>query len=111
MEAEQSIEKEVVRPGTGAVAKAGDTVFVHYTGKLEDGSVFDSSVTRGEPFSFVLGSGMVIQGWDMGVAGMQVGEKVLLTIPPELGYGPMGYPPVIPPSATFVFEIELLRIG
>lgn len=111
MQSQPEVQKEVIREGTGPGAKPGDTVYVHYTGTLVDGSKFDSSVDRGVPFSFVLGSGMVIQGWDIGVAGMQVGEKVRLTIPPELGYGPLGYPPVIPENATLRFEIELIRLN
>ncbi len=111
MQAQPQVQKEIIREGAGPEAKPGDTVFVHYTGTLTDGSKFDSSLDRGTPFSFVLGSGQVIQGWDMGVSGMKVGEKVRLTIPPELGYGPLGYPPVIPEHATLIFEIELLRIG
>lgn len=104
------LKKEVLVEGSGPEAKVGDTVEVHYTGTLENGSKFDSSLDRGKPFSFPLGSGMVIKGWDGGVAGMKVGEKVRLTIPPELGYGPMGYPPVIPPNATLIFEVELLSV-
>jgi len=97
--------------GTGAEAKAGQAVSVHYTGCLTDGSKFDSSLDRGRPFSFQLGAGEVIQGWDQGVAGMKVGGKRRLTIPPALGYGARGYPPVIPPNATLVFEVELLSVG
>ncbi len=104
------LQKEVLQEGSGPEAKAGDTVEVHYTGTLEDGSKFDSSVDRGTPFSFPLGAGMVIKGWDQGVAGMKVGEKVKLTIPSELGYGAGGYPPVIPANATLIFEVELLSI-
>lgn len=107
----EELKKEIITEGTGEEAKAGDTVEVHYTGTLLDGSRFDSSLDRGQPFSFPLGAGMVIKGWDQGVAGMKVGEKVKLTIPAELGYGEHGYPPVIPANATLVFEIELLSIG
>ena len=96
--------------GKGPEAKAGDTVSVHYTGTLADGTMFDSSVDRGQPFSFPLGKGRVIKGWDMGVAGMQVGGKRKLIIPSEEGYGPQGYPGLIPPGATLVFEVELLGI-
>ena len=101
---------EILAQGSGdAVAKAGDMVTVHYTGTFEDGSVFDSSVSRGEPFSFPLGAGMVIKGWDMGVEGMTVGEKRRLTIPYHLGYGEHGYGP-IPAKATLLFDVELISI-
>ena len=96
--------------GSGAEAKTGDTVSVHYTGTLIDGSKFDSSLDRGTPFTFTLGAGQVIQGWDEGIAGMKVGGKRKLTIPPELGYGASGYPPVIPKNATLIFEVELVEI-
>jgi len=99
---------ETLRPGTGATPKTGDTVTVHYTGWLTDGSKFDSSVDRDEPFVFVLGQGQVIAGWDQGVAAMRTGEKAKLTIPPELAYGDGGYPGAIPPRATLIFEVELL---
>jgi len=103
-------KKEIIAEGSGEEAKAGDTVEVHYTGMLLDGSKFDSSLDRGKPFSFPLGAGMVIKGWDQGIAGMKVGEKAKLTIPAELGYGAMGYPPVIPANATLVFDVELIAI-
>src|SRR4051794_15518270 len=102
---------ERITSGAGAVAKRGETVVVHYTGWLTDGSKFDSSVDRDEPFSFVLGSGEVIQGWDEGVGAMRVGDKVRLTIPPEMAYGEQGYPGAIPPNATLIFEVELLSIS
>ena len=106
---ELQIEKIV--SGTGASPKQGDTVSVHYTGCFTDGKKFDSSVDRDEPFAFVLGEGQVIAGWDIGVAQMKIGDKVKLTIPPELGYGRDGYPGAIPPNATLVFEVELLGIN
>jgi FKBP-type peptidyl-prolyl cis-trans isomerase len=96
--------------GKGPEAVRGKTVEVHYTGWLTDGKKFDSSVDRGEPFSFRLGAGEVIEGWDRGVAGMKVGGKRKLTLPPELGYGARGAPPAIPPNATLVFEVELLSV-
>jgi FKBP-type peptidyl-prolyl cis-trans isomerase len=96
--------------GTGAEAKKGQTVSVHYTGWLTDGKKFDSSHDRKRPFDFALGRGQVIQGWDDGVAGMKVGGKRKLTIPPDLGYGKQGAGGVIPPNATLVFEVELLGV-
>ncbi|MEA3349375.1 MAG: FKBP-type peptidyl-prolyl cis-trans isomerase [Chloroflexota bacterium] len=97
--------------GDGVEAKAGDSVKVHYTGWLEDGTQFDSSVDRNEPFEFTLGAGQVIQGWDEGVAGMKVDGKRNLLIPPKLGYGSQGAGNVIPPNATLLFEVELLAIN
>jgi peptidylprolyl isomerase len=97
--------------GTGASPAAGDRVEVHYTGWLENGSKFDSSVDRGQPFEFPLGAGRVIRGWDEGVATMKVGGKRRLIIPPDLGYGDRGAGRVIPPGATLIFEVELLRIN
>lgn len=96
--------------GTGAAAKAGDTVEVHYTGTLKDGTKFDSSRDRGRPFSFHLGAGRVIKGWDEGVAGMKVGGKRTLIIPANLGYGARGVPNLIPPNSELRFEVELLAI-
>ena len=96
--------------GEGAEAVRGKTVEVHYTGTLTDGSKFDSSHDRGIPFSFPLGGGRVIAGWDMGVAGMKEGGKRKLTIPPSMGYGDRGVPGSIPPNATLIFEVELLRV-
>jgi hypothetical protein len=95
--------------GTGATAVAGNPVRVHYTGWLTSGEKFDSSVDRGQPFSFPLGAGQVIKGWDEGVAGMKVGGKRQLRIPPELGYGARGAGGVIPPNATLIFDVELLE--
>ena len=96
--------------GTGAEASSGQTVVVHYRGTLEDGSQFDASYDRGTPFSFPLGAGRVIKGWDEGVQGMKVGGKRKLVIPPDLGYGARGAGGVIPPNATLIFEVELLEV-
>jgi FKBP-type peptidyl-prolyl cis-trans isomerase len=96
--------------GTGDVAVAGKTTTVHYTGWLENGKKFDSSVDRGQPFSFPLGGGRVIKGWDEGVQGMKVGGKRKLTIPSDLGYGSRGASGVIPPNATLIFDVELLGV-
>jgi FKBP-type peptidyl-prolyl cis-trans isomerase len=105
----ESIIKKITKEGKGEVAKIGQKVTVHYTGKFLDGKVFDSSKLHGQPFSFNLGAGEVIKGWDDGVAGMKVGEICELTIPPELAYGKRGVGP-IPPDSTLLFEVELLSV-
>jgi len=96
--------------GDGAEARTGQKVSVHYTGWLKNGTKFDSSLDSGKPFTFDLGKGGVIKGWDLGVAGMKVGGQRRLIIPADLGYGAGGYPPVIPPNAQLTFDVELLRI-
>ena len=101
---------EEMTVGTGATAVAGKKVSVHYTGWLVDGTRFDSSKDRGDPFIFPLGKGHVIKGWDEGVAGMKVGGKRKLIVPAQLGYGSRGAGGVIPPNATLVFEVELLEV-
>jgi FKBP-type peptidyl-prolyl cis-trans isomerase len=105
-----ALEIEDIRVGTGAEAKAGQSVTVHYVGTLVDGTKFDSSRDRGKGFSFKLGAGQVIKGWDQGVAGMKIGGLRKLTIPSALAYGERGFPPVIPPRSTLVFEVELLSV-
>ena len=101
----------IIEEGTGDKPTKGQKVKVHYTGKLEDGTVFDSSVKRGVPIEFTLGVGQVIKGWDEGISDMKVGEKRQLIIPPDLGYGPNGYPPVIPANSTLIFDTELVEIN
>lgn len=109
---EQELQIEILKQGTGEEVKSGDNIAVHYTGTLEDGTKFDSSLDRGKPFVFTLGIGQVIKGWDVGVLGMKVGEKRKLVIPPELGYGETGTPGgPIPPNAILIFEVELLSIN
>jgi FKBP-type peptidyl-prolyl cis-trans isomerase len=105
------LQVEDMVQGNGAEAVAGKTVTVHYTGWLTDGKKFDSSHDRGQPFNFQLGAGRVIKGWEQGVAGMKVGGKRRLTIPPELGYGARGAGNVIPPNAWLVFEVDLLGVS
>ena len=106
------LQIKTTTPGTGtAVVKAGDTVSVLYTGKLQDGTVFDASSKHGnQPFDFTVGQGMVIKGWDQGLLGAKVGEKRTLTIPGDLAYGPQGIPGTIPPNATLIFDVEVLSI-
>jgi len=100
-----------VKPGEGAIATKGKTVSVHYTGRLTDGTKFDSSYDRGQPIDFPLGGGVVIKGWDQGIEGMKVGGKRKLTIPPDLAYGARGTPGgPIPPNATLVFDVELVGV-
>ena len=108
MRSTAQVEILMTQNGDGVKAEKGMMVSVHYQGRLEDGTVFDDSHKRGEPISFVLGNGMVIQGWEQGIEGMTVGEKRTLTIPPELGYGEAGAGDVIPPNATLVFDVELM---
>jgi FKBP-type peptidyl-prolyl cis-trans isomerase len=110
MKTESGLEYIEVEAGEGVQAEAGKTVDVHYTGKLQDGTVFDSSHTRSAPISFKLGIGQVIKGWDEGIALMKVGGKAQLIIPPDLGYGERGAGGVIPPNATLVFDVELVDV-
>ena len=105
------LQMEDLKVGTGAEAAAGQTVTVHYVGTLTNGSKFDSSRDRGKGFSFKLGAGQVIKGWDQGVVGMKIGGLRKLTIPPALAYGERGFPGAIPPNSTLVFEVELLSVG
>lgn len=105
------IKIETIIEGSGVESKVGDNLTVHYTGTLEDGTKFDSSVDRGSPFVFALGAGRVIQGWEKGMEGMKVGEKRKLTIQPEYAYGERGISGVIPPNAVLIFEVELLAIN
>ncbi|HAS00148.1 MAG TPA: peptidylprolyl isomerase [Candidatus Moranbacteria bacterium] len=105
------LEIKTTQEGTGdRVVKSGDNISVHYTGKLTDGTKFDSSVDRGTPFEFQIGQGMVIAGWEQGLLGMKIGEKRTLTIPSEMGYGARGAGVAIPPNATLVFDVELISI-
>ena len=99
-----------IKVGTGAVAQTGHHIKVDYTGWLTNGKKFDSSVGTGKPFELLLGGGQVIKGWDEGIVGMKVGGKRQLRIPPDLAYGPKGYPGVIPPDATLIFDVRLLEV-
>ncbi len=110
IETDSGLKYEDLTVGDGATAEAGQQVTVHYTGWLEDGTKFDSSHDRNDPFQFSLGKGMVIRGWDEGVSGMQIGGKRKLTIPADLGYGASGAGGVIPPNATLIFDVELLGL-
>lgn len=107
----QGMQATILQEGSGSGAKNGDMVTVHYTGTLANGTKFDSSLDRNKPFTFKLGEGRVIKGWDLGVVGMKVGEKRKLTIPAELAYGATGFPPIIPTNAVLNFEVELLKIN
>lgn len=108
---DSGLKYKELQEGTGATPKKGQTVVVHYTGTLEDGTKFDSSRDRNQPFNFKLGEGQVIKGWDEGLSTMKVGGRRELIIPPELGYGARGAGGVIPPNSTLIFDVELLRIG
>ena len=110
MKTSSGLEYIETEAGTGVQAEAGKTVSVHYTGKFQDGKVFDSSISRGDPITFQLGKGKVIKGWDEGIALMKVGGKAQLIIPPDLGYGERGAGGVVPPNATLVFDVELVDV-
>ena len=107
----QGMKVEILKEGSGEEVKKGDNVTVDYVGTLQDNTKFDSSIDRGQPFIFTPGENSVIQGWELGVVGMKVGEKRKLTIPPELAYGEAGAGGIIPPNATLIFEIDLLGIN
>jgi FKBP-type peptidyl-prolyl cis-trans isomerase len=109
MASQQGLQVQDTIIGTGDTAGSGDRVVVNYTGKFSDGRVFDSSIPRGEPFQFVLGSGQVIKGWDEGIVGMKVGGKRTIIVPPELGYGANDYGP-IPGGSTLIFDVELIKV-
>jgi peptidylprolyl isomerase len=106
-----ALQSEILRQGEGESVRIGQVAEVHYDGTLIDGTMFDSSRRRGQTFSFIVGQGQVIRGWDEGVLGMKIGEQRRLIIPAEMGYGPSGVPGVIPPNATLVFEVELIGIS
>jgi len=111
MKTESGLEYVEIEEGTGKAAEKGKSVSVHYTGTLTDGTMFDSSHNRGQPITFKLGVGQVIAGWDEGIGMMKEGGKATLTIPPHLGYGAQGAGGVIPPNATLVFDVELVKVG
>jgi FKBP-type peptidyl-prolyl cis-trans isomerase len=107
----QGMKVEILKEGVGTEAKKGDNVLVHYTGTLVNGKKFDSSVDRGEPLPFILGQNRVIQGWELGILGMKLGEKRILTIPPELAYGSQAVGDMIPANSTLIFEVEMVGIN
>lgn len=108
----EKLEIEILSPGDGKTfPKSGDLLTVHYTGTLTNGKKFDSSVERGRPFQFTIGQGMVIQGWEQGFAKLSLGEKARLTVPPLMAYGNRGFPGLIPPMSTLIFDVELLKIN
>lgn len=107
----QGMKVEILQPGTGEGSKAGDYVTVHYSGTLENGIEFDSSIKRNTPFTFQLGQNRVIKGWDLGLVGAKVGEKRRLTIPYDLGYGADGFPPTIPQKATLIYTIDIMALN
>lgn len=111
MQSDNKMKITILKKGNGKKAKQGQTASVHYSGKLSNGKEFDSSYKRGRPFSFKLGAGQVIKGWDLGVSQMKVGEKSRLEIPSHLGYGPQGAGGVIPPNAKLIFDVELLGVN
>ena len=110
VELDNGLKVEQIESGEGPAAKTGFRVKVHYTGRLTNGTKFDSSLDRGEPFEILLGSGGVIKGWDIGLQGMKKGDKRKLTIPGDLAYGERGSPPDIPPNATLVFDVEMISV-
>jgi FKBP-type peptidyl-prolyl cis-trans isomerase len=110
VEMDSGLKYEEIECGDGEEAASGDTLTVHYVGTLADGTKFDSSRDRGQPFTVQIGTGQVIQGWDQGIPGMKVGGIRKLIIPPDLGYGAAGSPPAIPPNSTLIFEVELIKV-